>query len=130
MVLRVAPLPFSWEVSYSFPGFALSLDNKGLAGQHWERTRVSGNRLLPRPPTRAPPPLALGSFLSSAGMNRANNLSLADSGFLDPDFSVFNRLTVLSATYVEKVSANNFFFFDSEKLKGQRSLGIRSLKVC
>jgi hypothetical protein len=36
--------------------------NKGLAGQNWERARVSGNRLLPRPPERKLPPLGDSQF--------------------------------------------------------------------
>lgn len=55
--------------------------------QTGERTRVSGNRLLPRPPGRARlSPLSPGNFLSSAGLSRANNFYLTDSSLLTPIF--------------------------------------------
>ena len=71
---------------------------------------------------------ALGNFLSSAGLSRANNFYLTDSHLPDADFSVLNRLIVSGSTYMEKVSADGIF--DSQMLKGQRSLDIRSLELC
>ena len=58
--------------------------------------------------------------------SRTQLSDLTDSHLPNADFSVLNRLIVSGSTYMKKVSADGIF--DSQMLKGQRSLDIRSLK--